>query len=543
MRLTKTNPIPEEKIDGIFFPYYEKDNLLKALEDETLYISDDVRKNIRKSIFDDYGYDIYSLFTNPDDENFVNLDEIYRERIKDFSSFRIDSFNGTVEGDLERISSLVQFRDSELYQEIAKQSFDNLERCKILMEMIGGGGGKNQQNNQGNPLNFGYQGVADQLPNQGGRPYQSGSRGDKQHSMNDRMNLMSEFANTVKDKKRAKDLKDSIDNSRSISGSEKKNLKDIIDAMAKDFIPQGGRDAGRVFEQLTEVLEGLDWSHFFTMNIGNRSSIVNTFTATKEFESSPLPINGFRMKKIKKSEQITRASIFEMAMDDDVFYGKYLNNDLIIKDYVRQRKLSQAFYVLLDVSGSMEGLRSLFARSVLKELLRRVVQGGAKYFIRPFESSPYDMMSAVNEQEAMKVDNFLSQVNFNGGGTDIKSAIEAAVRDIKKDKTKFEDIDILVITDGEDTFDLNKEELKGINLHTFLLNEGWEKSKGKNEVDKVKKMTKEQLKSYPSGIKSLITNSNSFEFVNPVDEIRECNPMLKLAMDMNITSREISNYY
>lgn len=543
MRVTKTNPIPEVEIDQVFFPFYEKDNLMQTLLDDKAFISEDIRKNLKKSIFDDYGYDVYSVFENPENENFVDIDTIYQQRIKDFSNFLINAFTATIQGDFERINSLVTFKESELYKEICEKTPDNLERCKILMDIVGN---NNDPDKGKQPLNFGYQGVANQLPqnsSQNGSPRGNDKETQAVGDMNSRIEMVSEFSNAMKDKKQAQDLKNAVTGSRTLDSSEKRQLQEALASMEKEMLSQGSKDAGNIYPRIAQILRGIDWSHFYSLNVGNKNSLINTFKSTKEFESSNLPIDGFRMKKIKRSEQVTRASIFEMAMDDDLFYGKFLNQDLIIKDYLKQRKLSQAFYVLLDVSGSMDGIRSVFSRSVVKELLRRVVKGGAKYFFRAFESRPYELHSATNQEEVEKLDKYFSSVEFNGGGTDIKSAIEVAVNDIKKDKAKFEDIDILVITDGEDSFNLDKKELRGLNMSTFLLNEGWERRFGKFEAEKIKKMTKEQLKNYSSGIKSLVINSDNFEVVNPYEQIKINNALLSNALEVGLGSDEFGRSY
>jgi len=544
MRVTRTNPIPEEEIDKVFFPYYEKDNLLKVLQDDRTFLSKDIRSNLKKSIFDDYGYDVYSLFENPDDKNFVSVDEIYEQRIKDFSNFFINSFGASVQGDFDRINSLANFKDSELYKEICEKTDDNLERCKILMEVIGQNQNQNGGGSNSNSLNFGYQDIANQIQNNNSSG--NGGRGNKQSQnegdINNKMDLASEFSNALKDPKQAQDLKDALAGSRTLGSGEKDDLGKVIDALKKEMLPNGGKGHGKLFQTITQILKGIDWSHFYAMNIGNKNSAVNTFKSTKEIESSNLPIDGFRMRKIKRSEQVTRASIFEMAMDDDLFYGKFLNQELIVKDYIRQRKISQAFYVLMDVSGSMDGVRKVFARSVVKELLRRVVKEGAKYFFRAFDDRAFELHSATNKEEAEKLDKYLSTVEFDGGGTSIKTAIETAVSDIKKDKAKFEDIDILVLTDGEDSFNLDKEEMKGITLHTFLINEGYDKKFGETTKEKIKKMTKKQLDNFYCGVKSLIVNSDNFEVANPLEQIKLNNALLKSAVDANIKSDEFRHY-
>ena len=541
MRLTRTDPIPEVEVDQVFFPFYEKDNLMGVLNNDHTFITEDVRKNIRESIFDDYGYDIYSLFENGEPENFVTLDEIYQQRIKDFSSFSINSFTGTIAGDLERQQSLKAFQESEIYKELIEKTPDSLERCKILMEILG----NNKDSQNGNPsLDFGYSQMSQQIPQNSQAPGRGNPRqGSPQPgNMNTRLEMLSEFSNTVKSKKKAQDLKDALASSRTLTQSEKDKLTKAIEEMERDFVPQGGKGHGDIYQTMAQVLRGIDWSHFYSVNIGNKNSMVNAFNSTKEIESSPLPVDGFRMTKIKRSEQVTRASIADIAIDDDLFFGKFLNQDLMVKDYIRQRKVSQAFYVLVDVSGSMDGIRALFARSTVKELLRRVVSSGAKYFIRAFDNDVFDLHSAVNKQEAEKVDKYLSSISFGGGGTNIQKAVETAVHDIHKDKTKFEDIDILLITDGEDSFRLKKEDMKGITLHTFLLNEGYEKQFGSKEVDKVRKMTKAAFDAYGSNMKYLIANSENFEIINPHNQIKLNNALLGDALELGLASKEARTY-
>jgi len=524
MRVTKTNPIPEEKINEIFLPYYIKDNLALSLKKGGVNPDEQIRNRIKESIFDDYGFDVFSVFVNPENENFLSLNEVYTNRIKDYSNFLISSFQKTVVEDMERKESLEKFKESELFKIICDKTDDNLERCKFLMEIIG------ENNQDKNSLNFGNSSLDDnQIKTRRSSDDDNKKKTqNSQSSINKRLDLVSEFSNKLLNKTELEKLKK--------SSKSDKNLEELEKILRSQNL--SGKEKGSVFNKMTQVIKNLDFSEYYSLNLGNNNSLVNTFTSTVEVESSNLPIDGFRMSKIKKSEQITRASICEMAMDDDLFYGKYLNGDLIIKDYLRKRKISQAFYVLLDVSGSMHFARETFARSVTKELLKRVVSGKAKYFLRMFDESPYSLLSATNKEEAKEIDNLISTQAFSGGGTDIQNAIDTAVRDIKRDKKKFEDIDILLITDGEDSINLKKEDMKGITLHTFLLNENYSKTV-EEDYKKVKQLPESQKRNV-NGIRSLILHSDNFNIVNPVEEMSKNNKLIELAVDMDICS--LSSY-
>ena len=133
------------------------------------------------------------------------------------------------------------------------------------------------------------------------------------------------------------------------------------------------------------------------------------------------------------------------------------------------------FYVLLDKSGSMMGMKSVWAKAVALAIAQRAVREGREFFIRFFDSIPYPSLHIPRRAKAkdvVKLLEYLARIRANGG-TDITRAIMAAVEDIVSISSKKRPADIILITDGEDrvSVDLIRKGLAKSNasLHTVMI--------------------------------------------------------------------------
>ena len=59
---------------------------------------------------------------------------------------------------------------------------------------------------------------------------------------------------------------------------------------------------------------------------------------------------------------------------------------------------------------------------------------------------------------------------FSGGGTDITNAVSTAISDIKNGEDAFDKVEIMLITDGDDSgFRIGKSDLGDIKLHATII--------------------------------------------------------------------------
>ncbi len=139
-----------------------------------------------------------------------------------------------------------------------------------------------------------------------------------------------------------------------------------------------------------------------------------------------------------------------LALPDELFYLRLLEGRLLLY----QKMLSQGrgpLYVLLDKSGSMDGIKMTWAKAVALSLYMRAVKEHREFYFRFFDSIPYPL-AKVNKRpranQVLKLIDYIARVR-GSGGTDISKAIITACNDIRTGSVR-EASDIVLITDGVD---------------------------------------------------------------------------------------------
>jgi uncharacterized protein with von Willebrand factor type A (vWA) domain len=156
-------------------------------------------------------------------------------------------------------------------------------------------------------------------------------------------------------------------------------------------------------------------------------------------------------------------------LDDDIFFMKLAKNDLTVREYQTKKQKKQALYLLVDISGSMYGARSVYASATALALVRQAVRSEAIYFLRFFDERPSQLERVQTKDDATRVGQMLVQQPFSGGGTNFDNALRTAIEDIKKDKETFDKVEIMLITDGDCYVSVTKEELGDIKLHSSVI--------------------------------------------------------------------------
>ncbi|MFP3143816.1 MAG: VWA domain-containing protein [Caldisphaera sp.] len=150
---------------------------------------------------------------------------------------------------------------------------------------------------------------------------------------------------------------------------------------------------------------------------------------------------------------IERVHYSQLAFPSLLFYAEFANDRLLL--YEKNLPSNKGpIYVLLDKSGSMVGSKIDWARAVAVALFKKAMDEGRNFFVRFFDSVPYQPINVKSNAKASDILNVLSYLARikAGGGTDITRAISSAVDDMEKTKTSSKDkpSDIVLITDGED---------------------------------------------------------------------------------------------
>ena len=170
---------------------------------------------------------------------------------------------------------------------------------------------------------------------------------------------------------------------------------------------------------------------------------------------------------------IERVVLSELALPFEAFALKLAESSLLLYRKIVQEGAGP-FHVLLDKSGSMMGLKIIWAKAVAIALAQRAARERRTFILRFFDSIPYPpikISKRTRGRDVIRLLEYVARVRANGG-TDITRAILTAVEDIINTKDK-KPSDIVLITDGEDkiAIDAVKRGLARANarLHTVMI--------------------------------------------------------------------------
>lgn len=204
----------------------------------------------------------------------------------------------------------------------------------------------------------------------------------------------------------------------------------------------------------------------------------------------PYPTATMDYVQVTDVSQLPLISPDQAILDDDVFYQKFVTQELMRPEYSDPVDKFKRLYILLDASGSMSAerykmqdgrLRETWARGVVASLLMDAIEGRAEYLLRLFAGDVYDLHSAATPEEAEKLLSWMIEQSFSGSHTNIGNAVRTAAQDIRELQAKDRRIvHILLITDGEDTVGLTREHLvealaADVKLHVVLIGTSWGK--------------------------------------------------------------------
>jgi len=183
-----------------------------------------------------------------------------------------------------------------------------------------------------------------------------------------------------------------------------------------------------------------------------------------------------RMKSLGEMSHLRASAYAFLRTQPRLFRHKLLNNAFTVRERGINRDYKQLLYVLVDGSGSMQGVRVAMASGALLNRLRSVVKGDAQLYYRMFDGSPGPEHEALDPKggfEAVKY--VLEGHTYSGGGTDIDYALKEAVKSITQKMEDNPDLvkpEILLVTDGEDSVCTTVEELQGITCHAIMCQTG-----------------------------------------------------------------------
>jgi len=231
-----------------------------------------------------------------------------------------------------------------------------------------------------------------------------------------------------------------------------KDLKDLM---------SGGRKAGKTgtsFEKLLNLLDKLveveGVSDILTLSKKITDSIPRFAHIKKQRDRHGTEVYGYRLTR-----NLEHALPRELALPDDLFYYKLASQGLLSKEKIRV--MEGAYYVVIDKSGSMEGKKTIWARSVALALYRLARRKNRRYFLRFFDTEVYPIDDPIERPE--EIIEHIVKVH-SSGGTSIDNALLTAVRDIRQSRLSEYTNTVILITDGEDHVTVDPSRLKENNI-------------------------------------------------------------------------------
>jgi len=475
---------------------------LDALTDESIKVSNDI------TLTKDFTYDIYALFAADRMEKrrtFKNYWDLFMDVRTLYVSFQIYGLRKT----LSFYNHIKDFMQSLITTQLFRRldELDPFEATRLFLEMfkpkdqpplpqvanpnMQGEEEESEQGNEGQQAQGGNgngQGQAEDNDQnqQNGNEQQDKKDGDEQENENE-----DQGQSKTDD---SQDEKEKNDNDQSGTSADPKNLPIDLDTL-KNSMPKiekiiksgvfdhedikkaiahtAGIEAKdikltNINKLIDEMGDSLD-EDLIIFNVARKHEFIDVYRKSESIDDSPTPDNDMTISQNKSINDIVRALPMEYLYDDDLFTKKVMEHSLnIIQPQSRTLK-RQVLYMLLDVSGSMEGDRGIYASGVAVSLLRQALREKATYFLRYFDYQPSELRVIKTKEEAQKMIEELLKQPYSGGGTNFNGALNTAIYDIKNDPVQFEEAEIMMITDGDCATNVTRDTLDFIKLHTVVI--------------------------------------------------------------------------
>lgn len=226
---------------------------------------------------------------------------------------------------------------------------------------------------------------------------------------------------------------------------------------------------GNIVDLIDKIAKNLSSRELEIFYVARKHESTEKYGRDEILESSLYPEDEMTVKNIENFSELLKLIPTQYVFDDDLFIQKLIKKELLVKDYQTRRLKKQALYLLIDVSGSMSGMKNVYACGVALSLIRQALDEGSTYFLRFFDDITHMLYIVKSNEDAKKLSDILIKQPFSGGGTSIQTAIKKAIEDIKTSPENFEKAEIMVISDGEDNVSIGKEELKNIKVHATII--------------------------------------------------------------------------
>lgn len=272
-------------------------------------------------------------------------------------------------------------------------------------------------------------------------------------------------------------LRKSIQNSEEQASKERAQKVQEIERAGGLLARELGKD-----ESLSD--EKLEILHL----AASQQSIRFNLVTEKKVSVVPYPTGMIDYVQVTDASQLPFVSPDQMVLDEDLFYRKFVSQELMRPEYYEVSETAKRLYILLDISPSMmeagdkmpDGhMRDTWARGVVAGLLIDAVKGQAEYLLRRFSDTVHELRSARTPSEAEVLLHEIASLRFKGSGTNIARAVKVAAEDVRGLQSHESRMShILLITDGDDQRGLTSRQLEqalgeDVKLHVVLIGTSW----------------------------------------------------------------------
>ena len=199
-------------------------------------------------------------------------------------------------------------------------------------------------------------------------------------------------------------------------------------------------EGGNTYDRTPGILRFIDTITNINVDLDVLFKIVEK--GTEWFNKvNDLPHGTYNSYKITSSI-LDAIKIPKNFIDDEITEIKMLNKSFIT---FAKKSSIDGYYVLLDKSGSMDGEKIVNARAIAFALGLLAKQRRLKFMFRFFDDNVYDIIDKLTLENLAKIGSVDA-----GGGTCISCAMNKALEDLRNMK----EFVIIIITDGEDEFDI-----------------------------------------------------------------------------------------
>ncbi len=172
--------------------------------------------------------------------------------------------------------------------------------------------------------------------------------------------------------------------------------------------------------------------------------IPSVLETTKQRDAQISSMDGF--EGVERTGHMDNLMLSEMAYDDDIFYQKFLDNELFYFSRSRAREEERKLhYVLVDSSASMRGRRGVFARGIALAMLKKLLVQGEKPILRFFDSQLYELIEVRSGFSVPYLLSFRSE-----RGRNYSRVFEHVLTDVRRlREERQQDVMLYILTHGQ----------------------------------------------------------------------------------------------